>query len=337
MTDPIEVLVVNRQPFSEHLLERLRAVSPRLRVRQHVAKTVDEVGDAWATAEALYTSGPLPTPELAPRLRWIQSQNAGVNRMLDAGPILEQVTLTSASGIHAPVMGQFVLLMLLAHAHGLPRMLEDQGKAYWPDQDKYEQHELRDATVGIVGYGSIGREVARLAVAFGMRVLAFKRAPDSTADTGYTVPGTGDPAGDLPERIYAFEDLPAMLGECDYVVLAAPLTPATRNLINAETLRAMKPGAFLVNVGRGGSVDEPALVEALQSGTIGGAGLDVFAKEPLPAGSPLWGMPNVIISPHVSGSTSRYDERVMALFAENLKRYVAGEELLNVIDVEQGY
>ena len=128
-----------------------------------------------------------------------------------------------------------------------------------------------------------------------------------------------------------------MLGECDYVAITVPLTPETRHLIGAAELKSMKPDAVLINIARGGVIDEAALIEALRSHTIGGAALDVFEQEPLPADSPLWKLPNVILSPHVSGFTPHYDERAMALFAENLRRYVNGESLLNVVDVSKGY
>jgi phosphoglycerate dehydrogenase-like enzyme len=148
---------------------------------------------------------------------------------------------------------------------------------------------------------------------------------------------TGDPKGIIPERIYGPDALHEMLGECDYVVIALPLTPDTEHLVGEAELRAMKSDAYLVNIARGGIVDEAALVQALREGWIAGAGLDVFEEEPLPADSPLWGLENALISPHVAGFTPRYDERAATLFAENLARYLAGERLLNLVDKEQGY
>jgi phosphoglycerate dehydrogenase-like enzyme len=191
--------------------------------------------------------------------------------------------------------------------------------------------------VGIVGYGSIGRETARLARALGMRVLACKRNPERKADTGWSLPETGDPQGSLPEKYYGIAELQAMLKECDYVVLTLALTPATRHIIDAEALRSMKPGAVLVNVARGALVDEPALIEALHSGQIRAAGLDVFEKEPLPADSPLWAMPNVLLTPHIAGLHPAHDAHLISLFTENLQRYLAGQPLLNLVDVAAGY
>jgi phosphoglycerate dehydrogenase-like enzyme len=335
MKDQIKVLVLTQHAVSDALLDNLRQVSPRLSVTYCNATALADLEKVMRDVEVLYTSGVLPTPAQAPRLCWIQGHFAGVNSILGAGEILRQAQLTSASGIHGPVMGEYVLMMMLAHAHDLPRMISGQRERAWPGD--FTQRVLRGASVGIVGYGSIGREVARLASTFGMRILACKRDPEAREDQGYALPGTGDPRGELPERIYGFDGLPEMLGQSDYVVLTAPLTPATQNMINAETLRAMKPGAFVVNVGRGGLIDESALAAALRAQQIGGAALDVFVREPLPPDSELWHLPNLIISPHVSGSVDNYMDLAMALFAENLRRYVAGEPLLNIVDVDAGY
>jgi phosphoglycerate dehydrogenase-like enzyme len=197
--------------------------------------------------------------------------------------------------------------------------------------------ELRGQTIGILGYGSIGREVARLAKAFGMKVLVTKRDGRHTEDHGFMLPDTGDPSGDLPDRIYPIEATRSLLTECDYVVVSLPLTEKTHHLIDEEMFRAMKPSAFFVNIGRGSIVHEEHLVKALKKGWIAGAGLDVFEQEPLPDDSPLWKLDNVIMTPHISGFTPDYDKRAMAVFAENLRRYLAGEQLLNVLDRQVGY
>ena len=338
MTDSIHVLVLTQAPMPEHLLARLRAVSPRVIVEQRTAETLEELGNVWQEVEVLYTTGLAPLPEAAPHLRWVQGHSAGVDQLL-GHPLLRSVILTTSSGIHAPAMAEYILMMILAFAHHLPRMIEHQQRAEWPQQRwaMFVPQELRDATVGIVGYGSIGREAARLARAFGMRVLALKRHVDQPADDGWRLPDAGDAAGEYAARLFAPDQRQAMLAECDYVVIAAPLTPETRGLLGAAEFQAMKREAVIINVARGGVIDEAALIDALRTGVIGGAALDVFEQEPLPADSPLWQLPNVIISPHVSGFTPHYDERALALFAENLRRYVAGEPLLNVVDVQRGY
>ncbi len=338
MTDPIRVFVLTQSPIPAALIEQIRLASPRLVIEHRTTRTLDELGDALREVEVLYTTGLMPSPEQAPALKWVQGHFAGVERFLDH-PLLKSVVLTTGSGIHAPAMAEYILMMMLAVAHHLPRMIEHQKRGEWPPGrwDLFAPRELRGTVVGIVGYGSVGREVARLAKAFGMQVLATKRDLTRVTDEGWRLPEVGDPLTQSVDRLYPSETLRAMLGECDYVVLTVPLTPATRNLIGVEELAGMKPGAVLINVARGGEVDEAALIEALRAGTIGGAALDVFAEEPLPASSPLWTLPNVILSPHVSGFTLEYDGRAMALFAENLRRYVAGEPLLNVVDVSRGY
>ncbi len=338
MTDSIRVLVLTQAPMPEPLIAKLRAVSPRVAVEHRTAETLEELGDVWQEVEVLYTTKLAPLPEAAPHLRWVQGHFAGVDQFLEH-PLLRAATLTTSSGIHAPAMAEYVMMMILAFAHHLPRMIEHQRRTEWPQQRwaLFVPRELRDTTIGIVGYGSIGRETARLARAFGMRVLALKRQVDQVIDDGWRLPNVGDAAGEYVARLFAPDQLPLMLAECDYVLIAAPLTPETRGLIGPAELQSMKREAIIINVARGGVIDEAALIDALRTGLIGGAALDVFEQEPLPADSPLWHLPNVIISPHVSGFTPHYDERAMALFAENLRRYVAGEPLLNVVDVRRGY
>jgi phosphoglycerate dehydrogenase-like enzyme len=191
--------------------------------------------------------------------------------------------------------------------------------------------------VGIVGYGSIGRQVARQLYSFGSTVLATKRDARQPADSGYSPDGWGDPRGEFVHRLYPAEALRSMLKACDFVVVTVPLTPQTRNLIGAEELAAMRPTACLVDVSRGGVVNHPALIAALRDRRIAGAALDVFPEEPLPEDSPLWKMGSVILTPHISGNTPHYDERAVELFAENLRRHISGQPLLNRISVEQGY
>ncbi len=334
----VHVLITMQIP--EELLERVRAVSPEVSV-SYVPLSKGEMPplSTLAQTEVLYTWTAVPKPEEAPQLRWVQFHSAGVEH-IHSHPILESnVMLTTTSGIHAVPMAEYVLAMILAWAHRVPRMLAYQRQKIWPGGRwaKFVPQELRGATVGIVGYGSIGREVARLASSFGMRVLASKRDPRQVQDQGYRMDGTGDPEGVLADRIYPAAATRSMLHECDYVVVCAPLTPETTFLIDEEALKAMKPTAFLVNVGRGKLVHEGALVEALKKGWIAGAGLDVFEVEPLPADNPLWRMDNVIISPHVAGFTPHYDQRAMDVFATNLGRYLKRRPLLNLVNGELGY
>ena len=335
---PLRVLLTH--DFSEPLLDELRAVSARLVLTVHPTRRAEELPpDAVAGAEVLYTSTALPQPEAAPELKWVQCHSAGIDHLADHPLLKTAIQVTTVSGIHGSQMAEYVLLMMLAAGHHLQRLLEYQRRREWPPAraELLTPHELRGATLGIVGFGSIGREVARLAHAFGMDILATKRDAMHPADPGYILPGAGDRAGDLLKRLYPPQALRSMLAESDYVLTAVPLASETRHLIGALEFQAMKKSAVFINVARGGVVDETALVAALRAGEIGGAALDVFAAEPLPADSPLWELPNVILTPHISGLSRHYDQRAASLFAENLRRYIAGEELLNIYDRTRGY
>lgn len=338
-SNPIEVLIAMQ--LADELVQRVSKVSPRLKINLHPAQKPEEVpAEVWSRVEVLYTNRVLPSPEQAPNLRWIQFHWAGVEHALDA-PILHKPGLfaTTLSGAAASQMAEYILMMLLALGHRLPDMIAHQQRAEWA-RDRWERFmpkELRDSVVGIVGYGSIGRQVARLLQPFGARVVATKRDAKNPRDTGYTPEGMGDPEGDFLLRLYPPEALRSMLKECDFVVITVPKTPATENLIGADEISALKPTAFLVDVSRGGIVDHAALIAALKEHKIAGAALDVFPEEPLPATSPLWKLPNVLLTPHISGNTLHYHERAMALFAENLRRYTQSLPLYNLIDLEQGY
>jgi phosphoglycerate dehydrogenase-like enzyme len=229
--------------------------------------------------------------------------------------------------------------MLLALGHHMSDAITTQHKSEWP-RDRWERFrpvELRGSTVGLVGYGSGNRELARLLQPLGVTILAAKRDVMHPADTGYTPDGLGDVDGQLFHRLYPIQAVKSMLKLCDFVVIILPLSTHTRGIIGGEEFAAMKPGALLVDCGRGGVVDQPALIQALNEHKIAGAALDVFSEEPLPANSPLWRMPNVIITPHVAGVSSHYMERAARMFAANLRRYLNGESLFNRFDVERGY
>jgi phosphoglycerate dehydrogenase-like enzyme len=340
-SDPINVLVT--VPFEDDLLEALRAVSDRIELLVYPAREVTDVpDDVWAIADVLYTMSVVPEPALAPNLRWIQAHSAGIDHLIQQ-PLIrsDDMVCTTLSGVHTTTMAEYTFMMMLAFGHRLPQILSHQAQADWPDEGRYATFlplELRGSTVGIVGYGSIGREIARLANCFGMEVLATKRDVRHPADPdGYVLPDTGDPEGDYFHRLYPPEALLTMVRDCDFVVITVPLTETTRMTFGAEAFEAMRDTAFLINVGRGEVVDEKALLRALQEGQIAGAGFDVFAAEPLPADSPLWKQPNLIISPHIAGNTADYNAKAAALFVENLRRYVKGEKLLNCVNLEHGY
>jgi phosphoglycerate dehydrogenase-like enzyme len=339
MNRKINVLVT--VPFSEKLQNTISAVSSRLSVSVYKARTANDIpADIWQQADVLYSGGILPAPEKAPNLKWVQFHFAGIDRVVNE-PILQRngMLITTLSGTHVPQMGEYVLMMLLSLGHKLPGLLELKKKGEWPNDrfDRFAPQELRGSTVGLVGYGSIGREIARLLQPFDVTVLATKWNAMQVQDQGYVPAGLGDPEGEFPRRIYPFQALRSMLAECDFVVVAVPLTENTQGLIGAEELAAIRETAYLVDVSRGGVIDHIALIRALKDKKIAGVALDVFPEEPLPPDSPLWKFPNVIISPHIAGNSSRYNQRAMALFVDNLNRYLAGEPLYNQFDTERGY
>jgi phosphoglycerate dehydrogenase-like enzyme len=338
VTAPSALNVLVTMPFPDPLLERMRGVSPAVRVTRADAKTADYSG-----VDVLYAGQPPRDLARAPRLRWVQVHMAGVDA-LAGHPIYtdSEVALTTTSGVHAATIAEYALTVMLALAHRVPRMVEWKGRGGWPPDEQrwplFVPSEIRGATLGIVGYGSIGRELARLAkTAFAMTVLACKRDPSRRRDEGWALPGTGDPEGALPDAWLSPAQLPELLARADVVALCAPLTAETRGLIGARELTAMKPSAYLINVGRGASVDERALAQALADRRIAGAAIDVFAQEPPAAGHPLYAADNVIVSPHVSGFLPTYDERCTDLFAENLRRFLGGAPLLNLVDRTRGY
>lgn len=337
--DSINVLIT--MPFERAHIARLEAVSPRLAITVREARAVEEVSDLIPTTDVLYTWNVFPNPADAPRLRWVQLHQAGVDIAAEH-PLYSNsdVIFTTSSGVHAIPMAEYTMAMVLAFAHHLPAMMEDKLASQWPKErwNRYLPKELFGATIGIVGYGSIGRQIARLAQGFGMKVLAMKQNLRQLEETNtYMVEDTGDPSGEIPDRIYPPEALQSMLKDCDYVVITVPLTEQTRHLIDGEALKAMKSDAVLINVARGDVIDQAALIDALQRQQIRGAALDVFTPEPLPTDNPIWALPNVIQSPHISGLTPHYYDRTAELFAENLRRFLAGEPLLNQVERSKGY
>jgi phosphoglycerate dehydrogenase-like enzyme len=327
--------------FSQDQLDELQSVASDFKVSSHpLAQGQEMPEDQWANVEVLYTFRALPLPEQAPNLRWIQFHLAGVEEQLDQ-PILRQVKVqaTTLSGANAPQVAEHAVAMLLALGHHIPDMVVDQSRNQWPTQraQRFIPKELMNSTVGIIGYGSVGQRIARMLQSFSVNILASKRDLMQTEFKDYQVDGQGDPKADIPRRLYPGKALRSLMKECDYVIVTVPLTPETRGMIGANQLSAMKPNAVLIDVSRGGVIDQEALVRALEKGQLAAAGLDVFAEEPLPADSPLWHLPNVLISPHIAGLSPHYLERAFTLFKENLARYIAGKELLNKIDLKRGY
>ncbi len=332
------VHVVVAMDFSDAIIERIRAVSSRLKVERHYPDVPDKV---WENAEVLYTLRHFPDPAQASRLRWIQMHTAGIDHAIDQ-PIMkaQDVEVTNSSGVHAVQTSEFCLMMMMAFAYKLPHLLAYQAVPEWPRRphEVFAPQHLRGQTLGIVGYGAIGRELARMADALGMSVLAIKRNVMHPADYDtYRLSNTGDPEGEIPLRIYPPEAVASVARESDFLVVVAPLTQSSRALINADVLAAMKKTAVLINVARGALVDEAALISALAAKQIAGAALDVFDEEPLPITSPLWNLDNVILSPHVAGNSAQYHDKCADVFIENLTRYLENRPLLNLVHRELGY
>jgi phosphoglycerate dehydrogenase-like enzyme len=261
------------------------------------------------------------------RLQWVQAPAAGVGHILSPELTASPIVLTSARGVRARAIAEHVMLMALALARQVPLVLQRQREHVWA-LDEIEAaasiRTLRGRQLGIVGLGSIGSEIADVAAAFGMRVVATRRRVDQPLPPGV-------------EAVLPPEHLPQLLASSDVIVLSAALTPDTRLLINRESLARIKRGALLINIGRGRLMDDEAVIEALRTGVLGGAALDVFTREPLDPASPYWDLPNVIVTPHVSGAMEDYWTPLVGLFSENLRRFEQGVPLLNVVDKSAGY
>lgn len=343
MNNPIHVLSVLH--LSEQHIAALRKVSSRLVVQQLTIPPneqwpVEFAKVLSADTEILYTHTAPFDVRLTPNLRWVQVDSAGVNLLHNTALWHSDIAITSANGVHTVQIAEHVLAMLLAHTHHLPLAYRLQQHTHWASSEQlaaFVTSEIRGKTLGIVGYGAIGREVARLATALGMRILATKRRGRSPVFDGWSPLGTGDPTGNIPEQFYDLDELHLLLAACDAVVLALPLNQQTERLIGKEQLARMRPHTFLINIGRGALIEQNALVAALQEQRLGGAALDVTDPEPLPSNSPLWKMDNVIITPHIAGLSIHYDDRIVDLFSENLHRYLTGEPLLNLVQRERGY
>ncbi|HEY7702542.1 MAG TPA: D-2-hydroxyacid dehydrogenase [Candidatus Limnocylindrales bacterium] len=317
-------------------LELIRAAAPGARL---VTVSVEGLADGPLDDVEVMLRGWLSSDAFdrllarAPRLAWVHSATSGVERALTPASRDRGLIVTNARGVFSRPIAEYVLMMILAVSRRLPQLLELQRERTW---QPLEGSELRDVTIGIVGLGSIGRAVGALATAFGCRVVAVRRRPEASSGPG----GGGDDLSfgeAMLDRVGGPETLPELLGESDFIVLAAPLTPETEDMINAETLAMVKPGAWLINVARGRLIDERALLRALRDGPLGGAVLDTFRDEPLPAMSSFYDLPNVIVTPHTAWSSGRVLDRSVELFCDNLRRFATGEPLLNVVDPAAGY
>jgi D-2-hydroxyacid dehydrogenase (NADP+) len=303
-------------------LARMRAAYPEVEFR--FCPTAEAFVRQAEEAEIWFSKRfPQEAFERAGRLRWVQAGTAGVERLLSMGLAERGVLLTNAIGAHGVPMAEMILAMMLSFATGLHTLRWAQQSHRRARQPVLEaKFELEGQTLCVLGLGDIGGTLARKGVALGMRVLGVRRSEEPFAGL---------------EGQYTPDQLLAVLPEADHVALCLPLTQETRHMVGERELRAMKPSAYIYNVGRGASIEPEALLKALREGWIAGAGLDVTDPEPLPEDSPLWEMPNVLLSQHTSGSSPFNAERITAIFLENLGRYLRGEPLYNVVDVDLGY
>lgn len=324
MTSTLPTLLV----LADGTENQLRMLEPfRERVRIVIGPTVQSVADAAPIADALLiwtASRDLVQQVFAqtPRLRWVHSRSAGLDSLLFPALVDSPVPLTNSSGVYSRSLGEFVALGVLFFAKDLHRMQRNQAAGRWAP---YDVDMAEGKTMGIVGYGDIGRAAARLAKGLGMHVIALRRRPEQSQ---------GDP---LVDEVMGNDRLHELMARSDYVVVTAPLTPDTRGLVSAQAIAAMKPGAVMINVGRGAVIDEPALIDALRQRRIRGAALDVFAQEPLPDGHPMYGLDNLLLSPHCADHTLTWIDDAMVFFTDNLERFLRGEPLRNVVEKRLGY
>ena len=330
-------------------VDRIRAVDQRLEVVYephllpppryaadhigHAFERPDEDERRWlsllAEAEVLFDFDRThleDLPELAPSLGWVQATSAGIGQLVARHRYVERMpeaVFTTASGVHAVPLAEYAMMSILMFRRKVPQMLADQRERRW---ERFASSDLTESSLAVVGMGSIGLEVARVAGAFGMRTVGVKR----------TVAGV-EPASLHLDALYPFDELHAALRGAEHMVLSAPHTPDTEGLIGVAELALLAPGAIVVNVARGALIDEPALLDALDSGHVSGAALDVFREEPLSADSPFWTMPNVFVCSHSAGTSERENERITEIFCKNLRRYLAGEPLRNVFDTDRMY
>lgn len=319
----IVVLGLRDGKLSQTQLDRIQEIIPNKSIV--VTRDRNQIEDLLDQIEIAFGSFPHDLLTCAPRLRWFQNWGAGADWVLRYPELVEsELIITNASGVHAVPISEHIMAFLLSFARGFPEQMRNQleKKWSWP-QDSYSLFELEGKTMLLIGVGAIGTRTAKLASAHGLTVIGVRRNPERAVDGVSTIIGPAELHKHLPSA--------------DFVVLTVPLTPETRDMIGESELRLMKESAYIVNIGRGQTIQEDQLIWALQTGQIAGAGLDVFASEPLVPSSPLWDMPNVIITAHYSGLTPVYTARILAIFMDNLRRYESNQPLRNVVNKQLGY
>ena len=308
-------------------VERLRKEFPSIEI-VHL-HSYDGAEEHLRDSEAVFTISLRPEQfAVARKLRWVHSPSAAVHQFMFAELVKSDVVLTNGSEVHGPVVAEHVIALMFALARKIPMAVRLQQRRVWGQEEIWTEgprpRELAGATLGLIGLGSIGHRVAQMAAAIGMRVIALREHPEKEKP-------------EYVDVVFGSSAVNDLLAQSDYVVIAAPLTPATRGLMNAARMAVMKSDAFLINVGRGPQIDEVALVDALRNRRIAGAALDVFEEEPLPSDSPLWNLENLLITPHTAGLTEKAWQRHYQVFSENLRRYLAHQPLLYQVDKQIGY
>lgn len=294
----------------------LRAKFPEVNIHMvdHHSKVAPHIG----SADILVTFGPMMADHVlkdAAQLKWIQALGTGVDGIVDQPSVRDDTLITSVHGIHGAAVSEAAIMLMLALSRELPRAVRNQDRHKW---DRFPARLLKDKTVGIFGVGAIAEELAPKCKAFGMTVVGISSTKREVA--GF-------------DRMYGRDELEPAVREVDYLVLLTPYSPATRGIVGAKTFSAMKPTSYLINLARGGVVDEEALIKALQQGQIAGAALDVFNHEPLPVDHPFWTMENVLITPHLGGFYDTYPAYALPVVEENLRRFLAGDtkNMINVL------
>jgi phosphoglycerate dehydrogenase-like enzyme len=300
---------------------------PQLQITQR--DNYEGIEEYLRNAEIIFSQSLRPEQfAVARNLRWIHAPSAAVHQLLFPELVKSEVVVTNSREVHGPVVAEHVMALIFALAKKIPHAAMFQQKHIWGQEAIWNEEprprEIAGATLGLIGVGSIGGRVAQMASAMGMHVIAVREHVEK-----------GRPEG--VEAVFAPSALDELLRQADYIVLAAPLIAATHELINADHLAVMKPEACLINVGRGAQVNEAALIDVLRARRIAGAALDVFEREPLPPDSPLWGVENLLITPHVAGITNKAWHRHYELFSDNLRRYLARQPLRFVVDKQKGY
>ena len=315
-------------------LRRVREVDPEAACR--VGRFADLAADDLSGFDIVFGALPPGRLEEAAALRWLHLPSAGFDGYADRSRHLSpDLVVTGSSGVFGIPIAEHVLGVMIALSRNLSRYALQQRDREW--KPILDGRRIAGSTVGLLGFGDIGREVARRVRALGARVLAARRTPEAVAGTDGTG-GLATDAGALADEVLSGDaGIDRVVEQADFLVLSLPDTPRTRGLLSEARLRRMKPGSVVINVGRGTAVDQDALVRVLREGRIGGAALDVMVPEPLPADHPLWGLTNVLLTPHVSGHTMQNREPMLAIFLDNLQRFRAGEPLRNRLDPDEGY